>query len=127
MPPDRPLILCVEDDPDFRDSLRLLLEAHGYAVVAADSGEQGLLRYKETSPDLVIVDLMMEEIDAGRTLVKELKGLGSRVPIFVLSCVGEEVSQAASPADLGVEEIFQKPVDQVGLLQAIEPWVAPET
>ena len=71
------VILCIDDDPDILESLRVVLEANGYAVETAPSAETGLQVYREALPDLIIVDLMMEEIDAGTNFVKELKALGN--------------------------------------------------
>ena len=57
------LILCVDDDNDILEALRLRLEKAGYLTATALSAEEGLKRFKETQPDLIIADLMMEEID----------------------------------------------------------------
>lgn len=59
------LILCVDDDQDLLDALKLVLEKSGYATATARTAEDGFKKYKEVNPDLVIVDLMMEEVDAG--------------------------------------------------------------
>ena len=79
------VILAIDDDPDFLDAIRLLLEANGYVMIQANSAEAGLDVYKEQEPDLVLVDLMMESIDAGANFVKELRLLGNEVPVFLLS------------------------------------------
>ena len=67
------VILCVDDDPDILLFLRTVLEASDYVVVEAATAEEGLRVYQEHQPDLLIVDLMMEEVDAGTSFVKELK------------------------------------------------------
>jgi CheY-like chemotaxis protein len=59
------VILVVDDDHDILESLRLVLEANNYIVATALSAEEGLRVYKTANPDLLIVDLMMEEVDAG--------------------------------------------------------------
>ncbi|MCK7489195.1 MAG: response regulator [Anaerotruncus sp.] len=75
------VILCVDDDPDILESLKVVLEANGYAMVdGAARAEEGCERYKAERPDLVIVDLMMEEVDAGAGFVKELKAPGQPRP-----------------------------------------------
>ena len=58
-------ILIVDDDPDQRLTLRLPLEANGYAVYEAASYAEGLAAVKEINPDLVILDVMMETTTAG--------------------------------------------------------------
>ena len=69
-----------------------MLEAEGFEFVGAGSAEEGLLAYKKAAPDLVIVDLMMEEVDAGTGFAKELQLLGNDAPVFLLSSVGDNLS-----------------------------------
>ena len=52
-------ILVVDDDPDMRETLQIILESAGYAVVLAEDGEKCLSKLKEEQPDLLILDLLM--------------------------------------------------------------------
>lgn len=113
------VILYIDDDQDFLDSVRLVLESNGYKMVEAASAEDGLKVYKETRPDLVIVDLMMEEVDAGTTFVKEVKALGKTVPIYMLSTVGDKLSDNTDYSALGLDGVFQKPIDPNTLLTVL--------
>ena len=110
------VILCVDDDQDMVDSMRLVLEKNGYTVADARTAEAGFKVYKETNPDLIIVDLMMEEIDAGATLVKELQAVGNKAPIYMLSSMGDNLSMTADYSSLGLSGVFQKPLDNEQLL-----------
>jgi CheY-like chemotaxis protein len=110
------VILYVDDDQDFLDSMRVLLEANGYRMVEAGSAEDGLKVYQESKPDLIIADLMMEEVDAGTSFVRELRAMGNRAPIYVLSSVGDSLYMATDYSQLGVDGIFQKPIDHDALL-----------
>lgn len=110
------VILCIDDDPDILDSLKLILESNGYVFVGAATAEDGIKAYRERSPDLLIVDLMIEEVDSGTQLVKELKLIGGKVPIYLLSSVGDSLNLATSYADLGFAGILQKPVPAKVLL-----------
>jgi len=83
------VVLCIDDDPDFLHALRIMLERNGYVVVSADSGENGIRAYRRGPPDAILVDLMMEEVDAGVTLVKELKALGNTAPVYILSSASD--------------------------------------
>jgi DNA-binding response OmpR family regulator len=114
------VILAIDDDPDFLDAMRLFLEASGYIVVEATSAEQGLKVYKKSSPDLILVDLMMEEIDAGASFVKELKLIGNKSPIFLLSGAGDGMTDNIDYSQLGLAGVFQKPVKNERLLSAIK-------
>lgn len=115
----KPLILCVDDDQDLLDALRLVLEKNGYSMVEARSAEQGLAKYKETNPDLVIVDLMMEEVDAGTTLVRNLKAEGNTRPVYMLSSVGDQVNLNIDYNELGLSGVFQKPINNKQLLTVL--------
>ncbi len=117
---DKKTILIIDDDPDFRYSLRMVLESRDYLVEEAPSAEDGVKRFKAVKPDLVIVDLMMEEIDSGTNFVKELKALGTDVPIFMLSSMGDQMSQMTSYADIGLAGVLQKPVEPKNLLATID-------
>lgn len=112
----KPVILYVDDDQDFLDGTRFLLEANGYVMVEALSAEAGLKAYKKHTPDLVLVDLMMEEVDAGTGLVKDLRALGSNVPVIMISSAGDNLSLVTDYGDLGLSGVFQKPVDPETLL-----------
>ena len=113
------VILCIDDDPDILEYLETVLAAAGYAVASAPSAEDGLKAYKEVSPELVIVDLMMEEIDAGASFVKELKAIGNTAPIFMLSSMGDNLSEMTDYSALGLAGVFQKPVDRDRMLATI--------
>jgi len=114
------VILCIDDDQDILDALRPVLEGNGYEMVEAATAEEGLKVYQETNPDLIIVDLMMEEIDAGASFVKELKALGSSVPVYVLSSVGDGLNAMTDYAGLGLTGVFQKPIDPARLLATLK-------
>jgi DNA-binding response OmpR family regulator len=113
------VILIVDDDPDVRDVIGLVLAKHSYVVVDAENARQGLQRYTETHPDLIIVDLMMEDVDSGTNLVKELQALGNTAPVFLLSSVGDGLSMTADQSDLGVAGILQKPLLPSTLLSLV--------
>jgi DNA-binding response OmpR family regulator len=113
------VILVVDDDPDVRDVIGLVLARHSYVVVGAENARQGLQRYRETRPDLIIVDLIMEEVDSGTNLVKELQTLGNTAPVFLLSSVGDGLSMTADQSDLGVAAILQKPLLPSTLLSLV--------
>lgn len=114
------VILCVDDDADLLESMRLVLEGNGYAMVAAPSAEEGLVKFKEASPDLIIVDLMMEEIDAGTGLVKNLAAAGNKVPVYMLSSMGDQLSIITDYAALGLSGVFQKPIQIDVLLKTLK-------
>ncbi len=114
------VIMYVDDDQDVLDCTRVVLESNGYVMVEATSAEEGLKLYKTADPDLLIVDLMMEEVDAGTQLVRELKAEGNTKPVYMLSSVGDGLSMNVAPDALGLSGVLQKPVDSNVLLTLIK-------
>ncbi len=114
------VILCVDDDPDILLTTRTVLEANGYVMEEARSAEEGLEVFKSTNPDLVLVDLMMEEVDAGKNLVKEIKLLNRDVPVIMLSSVGNTLSQSVDYQELGLSGVLQKPIDPPSFLALLK-------
>ncbi len=113
------VILCIDDDPDVLFILKTVLEANGYVCCQAPSAEDGMRVYKDQSPDLIIVDLMMEEVDAGTEFARDLKALGNTAPVYMLSSVGDSLNVSTDYAALGLAGVFQKPIDSDKLLSII--------
>lgn len=113
-------ILCIDDDPTFLESTTAVLEGAGYLLETASSAEEGLNRYRTDKPDMVIVDIMMEEIDSGLSLVKEIRALGDPPPIYLLSGVGRELQKTVDDATIGVTGTLQKPVAPDTLLSIVK-------
>lgn len=102
-------ILVIEDDLVISKGLRLALEAEGYEVVLAYDGEEGLFKAKTESPDLLILDIMMPELN-GFEIVTELRRTGDGVPIVVLSARTDSVDKIRG-LDLGADDYVSKPFD----------------
>ena len=118
------VILCVDDDPDVLMPLKIVLESAGYMVVTAPDAKEGIQAFKEAKPDVVILDLMMEEVDAGIRLIEEMRGLDSRVPIYMLSSTGDYLHSTADTSNLGLAGVFQKPVSPKLLLSLLRTKLA---
>lgn len=93
--PEPAKILIMDDDEDYRASTRALLEAEGHTVTEADSGQEGLRAAREHRPDLIIVDIMMENLSTGYSIVQALKFSReyrelAQVPILMISSVEED-------------------------------------
>ncbi len=122
-------ILLVDDDPDLRDSLQIILEKNGYTVRTASNGQEALGALKAKRPDLMILDIMMATDTEGFDLAYELKNRPSSkdLPIILLTSFLEKVRQEgpdrfqhimgeAWPA----KWLFEKPVDTKKLITKIE-------
>lgn len=113
------VILCIDDDQDVLDYLKMVLESGGYLVEQTCSAEEGLKKFKQETPDLIIVDLMMEEIDSGTSFVTEVRALGCKCPVYMLTSVGDDLNKSISGGELGVTGIFQKPLSREKLLEIL--------
>jgi DNA-binding response OmpR family regulator len=119
-------ILVVDDDPDMREALQMILESAGYTVVMAEDGEQCLAKLKEEQPDLLILDLLMPKMD-GFEVCKALKdprySKYAGVPIVILSSVQEGVSQRRYELETGVhldvDDYVEKPIEGSVLLERV--------
>jgi len=119
-------ILVVDDDPDMREALQMILESGGYTVVMAEDGEQCLAKLKEEQPDLLILDLLMPRMD-GFEVCKALKdpryAKYGRMPIIILSSVQEGVSQRRYELETGVrldvDDYVEKPIESSVLLERV--------
>ncbi|HET9075472.1 MAG TPA: response regulator, partial [Acidimicrobiales bacterium] len=87
-------VLVVDDDPSLLKALRLGLKASGHEVVTAATGEQGLLQTAAASPDVVILDLGLPDLD-GVEVVRRVREW-SQVPIVVLSAIDSENRKVAA-------------------------------
>jgi len=115
----QPLIMCVDDDKDFLESLTIILKTGGYRVQSAASAKDGVVLYRKQRPDLILVDLMMEEVDSGTGFVKDLKAMGPTPPIYMLSSVGDNLNLATDYSQLGLNGVLQKPINPDVLLSTL--------
>jgi len=102
-----PKILLVDDDPHIRDVVRFALGRDGFAVVEAEDGRQGLALAESETPDLIILDVMMPEMD-GTELCRRLRQSSSRVPIIFLSSRDDEIDRILG-LEMGGDDYVAKP------------------
>ncbi len=88
--PHRTLVLTVDDDADFRLQARVALEAAGFAVVEAATQAEARARLGDTPFALAILDLMMEDVDAGFALCHAVKRARPAAPVLLVSGVTRE-------------------------------------
>ena len=106
-------ILIVDDDPDIQEACRLVLEKEGHEVRCASSRAEGLRTIAEGEPDLLILDVMMEEPDDGLTMARELRKRGFAAPIIMLTSVNAAMGLQIDRDDemVPVEKFQPKPVE----------------
>jgi two-component system KDP operon response regulator KdpE len=103
---ERRRILVVDDEPQITRVLRTSLSSQGYDIRVANDGETGLEIMKDWTPDLVITDLSMPNMD-GLELCRRLR-VGTKIPIVVLSVRGEERTKVQA-LDAGADDYVTKP------------------
>lgn len=121
------VILIVDDDVDFLEINRLILEAAGYAVVCAADPNEAFAKLDEVVPDLIITDLMMSSVDSGFGFARALKDDDrfSHIPIVISTSVSSQLGldfRPQSPADLAkmhVDAYFDKPIDAAALVAKV--------
>ena len=110
-------ILIVDDDQDFLQLLEFDLKKHGYTVVSASNGEEGLEKAKTENPSLIILDIKMPKMD-GYTFVRRLKKDDDtkNTPLIVLTSYEpmKDMFQLE-----GVKDYFVKSADMHGLMKAV--------
>ncbi len=113
-------ILVIDDDPEIRSNLRDLLELHGYGVTVAENGLEGLAAALEHSPDLIVCDVMMPEMD-GIEVVRRLRTVevGLCPPVIFLTGLDDEASVSTGLSS-GADDYLIKPFMAPKLLRTIE-------
>lgn len=111
-------ILVVDDEPDIRELVREILEDEGYAVDVAQDGESARAAFARRSPDLVLLDIWMPDID-GITLLKEWSDSGAlNAPVVMISGHGT-LETAVEATRLGAHDFIQKPLSLAKLLATV--------
>ena len=108
------LIAIIDDDPDILDASSLVLTSKGYEVVTADNPDDGYKIVKEKNPDLIILDVMMNEPDDGFFLAKKFRRENIETPIIMYTSVSKSIGM-----EFGINEIV--PVDDF-----VEKPIAPD-
>ena len=110
-----PLVLIVDDDARIREYVRVNLEMEGYSVREAGSAEEGLEALDEQSPDLILLDVMMPQVDGWEMLRRIQDQLGpGGIPVVMFSGQAEAGEEAASR---GAQGFVGKPFDLQRLIE----------
>jgi len=118
-------ILIVDDDPDVREAVKIVLETQPYQLTFASNGEECLEQVKKNRPDLIILDLLMPKKD-GFEVIKELRGHPSypRIPILVLTVVKKEAAgrryELETALRMDVDDYIEKPIQPDDLIDRVK-------
>ncbi|GAB5399970.1 MAG: response regulator [Aureisphaera sp.] len=117
-------VLIIEDDVALRENTAELLEISGYSVVTAANGRLGIDKAKNESPDIVICDIMMPEVD-GYEVLNSLSSNTDTMHIpFIFLSAKTEHKEVRKGMDLGADDYLTKPFEEEELLSALESRLA---
>ena len=112
-------ILVIDDDPDVHEYCRMVLEAAGYAVDVANSGTEGKTAANSAPPDLVVLDVMMEQADTGFETAKWFAANHPEMPVLMLSSIADAADSLFDTSTLSVAELVNKPIAPDDLLAMV--------
>jgi len=116
-------ILAVDDDLDFLEYTRIVLESQGYAVRTATSTEAALKLMRQDKPDVVLLDVMMTYVLDGVHITRQMRDDPElrRVPIIMISAIVSREEASVFPTDeyLSIDAFLTKPVDPADLLKQV--------
>jgi len=114
-------ILVVDDDPDITFALSLFLKKERHDVEVAASRAEGMKALETSTPDLMILDVMMEQPDDGIAMAQDLRRAGVKLPIIMLTSVGKVTGMSYGRDNdlVPVEAFIEKPVRPEDLLKKI--------
>lgn len=116
--PAQTVILVIEDDPALRGFLSDLLEGEGYRAQCVESGTQGLQALEALTPDLVLLDLVLPDLD-GFAVCRQIRANSQRrIPIVMLSA-NRDPLDVLEALHIGVDEYLRKPFEVEDLLAQI--------
>ena len=110
-------ILVVEDEESVLDPLELLLTKEGYSIITARDGKEALEKFDQSSPDLILLDLMIPEI-SGTQVCRQIRSKSS-VPIIMLTAKDTEVDKVVG-LELGADDYIVKPYSKAELVARIK-------
>lgn len=118
-------IAIIDDDPDILDASTLILQSKGYDVITAANPDDGYKIIKEQKPDLIILDVMMNEPDDGFFLAQKLRREKIDIPIIMYTSVSKTLGlEFAAGEMIPVDEFVEKPISPETLIDKVEKLLA---
>ncbi len=121
-------ILLVDDDPDFVEAVKVIVESGGYDVTVAYDGKEGLEAVAKEKPDLIVLDVMMPVMNGHEACarLKDNKDTAN-IPIILLTAVADRVTTSTythrDMLESEAEDYMPKPVEPAELLELIKSWL----
>jgi DNA-binding response OmpR family regulator len=114
-------ILCIEDEPEMIDLIRLILSRRGFEVRGAAGGMEGIRLVREELPDLVLLDLMMPDMDGWEVYQQMKAGESTRsIPVIVVTAKAQSIDRVLGLHIAKVDDYIAKPFSPQELLASVE-------
>jgi DNA-binding response OmpR family regulator len=115
------LIAVIDDDPDIREASTLVLNAKGYEVITASNPKDGYDIVKTKNPELIILDVMMDEPDDGFFLAQRFRRENIKTPILMYTSVSKTIGLDFGKSEMvPVDDFVEKPITPDLLIQKVE-------
>jgi DNA-binding response OmpR family regulator len=115
------LIAIIDDDPDILDASSLVLKSKGYNVITANNPNDGYKIVKENNPDLIILDVMMDEPDDGFFLAQKFRREKITTPILMYTSVSKAIGFEFGKNEMvPVDDFVEKPISPDELVKKVE-------
>lgn len=116
-------ILVIDDEVDFVDAVRMRLEAHGYKVIGAHNGHDGVERARKDLPEIILLDLVMPKVNGFEALsLLKSDPRTSPIPVIIITAQSD-IEYAFDAGKLGAADYIIKPVSMEGLLELVTKYV----
>ncbi|OGO68765.1 MAG: two-component system response regulator [Chloroflexi bacterium RBG_19FT_COMBO_62_14] len=121
MTPEAKRVVCIEDEPEMIDLVRLILGRKGFNVIGANGGVEGLEAVRRERPDLVLLDLMMPDMD-GWEVYQQIKADSElrEIPVIVVTAKAQSIDKVLGLHIAKVDDYISKPFGPQELLESVE-------
>ena len=114
-------ILCIEDEPEMIDLIKLILGRRGYEVLGATGGIEGARLVRELLPDLVLLDLMMPDMDGWEVYQQMKADTATRdIPVIVVTAKAQNIDKVLGLHIAKVDDYIAKPFGPQELMDSVE-------
>lgn len=120
MDPQAKRVVCIEDEPEMIDLVRLILGRKGFEVIGANGGVEGLEAVRREKPDLVLLDLMMPDMD-GWEVYQQIKADEElrHIPVVVVTAKAQSIDKVLGLHIAKVDDYITKPFGPQELLESV--------
>ena len=116
-------ILIVDDDPDFVNATRIVLEAEGHTIISAKSGNEGFQRVREDKPDIIVLDVIMDTVLDGLAMSQQMHDDPAvrGIPIIMVTSIANTDYAELFPTDeyIHIRAFMSKPIKPADLIKQV--------